>query len=221
MLLAGRAPVLAAVTTLEQMSHLVCVISVVGVTSWSLSNTLVSWLMAPADAVPCVCVCVCVRAERLQSLTEFTCFSSRLVYLCARTFSSTLLYLIQYIGYLKWSAAAEPDNSKTQWRIQEKHYTVLIEPVWNWCSYIRKQWSIYELLRIPPSQTPLDNDGIPVCLTVTKKASQILSAGPPPPGRTHVHTHIHTDTTLISLSQSLMERIQLSSSGKRKKKEEV
>lgn len=29
-------------TALEQMSHLVYVISVVGVTSWSLSNTLVS-----------------------------------------------------------------------------------------------------------------------------------------------------------------------------------
>lgn len=29
-------------TTLERMSHLVYVISVVGVTSWSLSNTLVS-----------------------------------------------------------------------------------------------------------------------------------------------------------------------------------
>ncbi len=60
MLQAGRAPVLAVATTLEQMSHLVCVISVVGVTSWSLSNTLVSWLMAPADADVCVCVCVYV-----------------------------------------------------------------------------------------------------------------------------------------------------------------
>ena len=62
---------LAVATTLEQMSHLVCVISVVGMTSWSLSNTLVSWLMAPADAVSFVgvcarvhvSVCVCVYAK--------------------------------------------------------------------------------------------------------------------------------------------------------------
>lgn len=57
---------LAVATTLEQMSHLVCVISVVWVTSWSLSNTLVSWMMAPADAE--ACVCVCVNAKRLWFL---------------------------------------------------------------------------------------------------------------------------------------------------------
>lgn len=57
---------LAVATTLEQMSHLVCVISVVEVTSWSLSNALVSWLMAPADAEVCVCVhSMCVQ-KRLQ-----------------------------------------------------------------------------------------------------------------------------------------------------------
>lgn len=63
----------------------------------------------------------------------------------------------------------------------------------------------------PPSPSnPLDNNGIPGCrLTVTKKASEILSPSHPP----QRHTHTHTDTTLIFISQSLMQRIPLSSWG--------
>ena len=45
-----------------------------------------------------------------------------------------------------------------------------------------------------PPQTPLDYDGIPGCpLTVTKKALEILSPGPPPPKDTHIHIPTHTN----------------------------
>lgn len=67
MLGAGRPPALAAAATPEQMSHLVCVISVVAVTSWSLSNTLVSWLMAPADSER-IYVCVSVSMQKKKML---------------------------------------------------------------------------------------------------------------------------------------------------------
>ena len=153
----------------------------------------------------CVYVCMCRKAPVSG---ECTCFCSWLMYLCARAFVSIL-----YIGYLKWNTAAEPDDSRTWWRIREKHYTDLIEPVWKWCSYIRKQWSIYVLL-LPPPPNPSrqwwyswlsycyqESLGNPFCRPSTPRT----------------HTHIHTDTTLISLSLSLMERIQLSSSGKKKK----
>lgn len=49
----------------------------------------------------------------------------------------------------------------------------------------------------------------------------MLSPGPPPP-KTHTHVgYIETDTTLISLSQSLMERIQPSSFGEKRRECEV
>lgn len=65
-------------------------------------------------------------------------------------------------------------------------------------------------LLFQPPQAPLDSHGIPSChLSVIRKALEILSLSLPPP-KTHM-LYIHTDTTLISLSHSLMERIQLSS----------
>lgn len=69
-----------------------------------------------------------------------------------------------------------------------------------------------------PPQTPLDSHGIPCChLSVIRKALEILSLSLPPP-KTRM-LYIHTDTTLISLSHSLIETIQLSSFRKKKKKE--
>lgn len=120
MLQAGKPPVLAVATTLEQMSHLVCMIPVVGVTSWSPSNTLVSWLMAPADAVACLCVC------RGFKSCGFTCLHLRLVCLCACALVSAFLCTqkVYWFTQVGRSRAVKPDDYRISYCIYEKHYTV-------------------------------------------------------------------------------------------------
>lgn len=68
MLQAGRAPELAAATVLEQMSHLVYVISAVGMTSWSIK---LRSLMAQAPCRRCsMSVCVCRKVFYLNSFNR-------------------------------------------------------------------------------------------------------------------------------------------------------
>lgn len=119
MLQAGRSPVLAVATTLEQMSHLVCVISVVRVTSWSLSNTPVSW-HAVAHADPARCVYVYAKRLQFQWMLVFvTCV---LVYMCLLSFCIHKVYLFSQMGRRR---TVKLDDYRTwPYCIYEKHYTV-------------------------------------------------------------------------------------------------
>lgn len=123
MLQAGRAPALAVATTLEQMSHLVCVISVVGVTSWSLSNTRVPELMAPADAGGGVCLCVGVGVGGACVHEAFgPLFTWAVYFICART-----VFCFSRLGR---STAVKSDTGTV--RLDGKYYMVW----WNSCEMV-------------------------------------------------------------------------------------
>lgn len=142
-----------------------------GVTSLSLSNTLVPQLTVPALGTP---------------------------WYMSRIFSLSPEPEKHFFGFYFPQKAAERDAIF--------HTTTLAHGD----RTIGKRCSQMEPLLSQPPQTPLDSHGIPSChLSVIRKALEILSLSFPPP-KTHM-LYMHTDTTLISLSHSLMERIQLSS----------
>lgn len=161
---------------LEQMSHLVCVISVVG------GDLFVSKQQA-----------------------------------CPSTDCPRNKNMVAYVRDL--FVSPEPQKRFFRFRFSKKalshdailHTTTLTHGE----RTIEKCCSQMKPLLFQPPQTPLDSHGIPSChLSVIRKALEIFSLSLPPP-KTHT-LYIHTDTTLISLSHSLMERIQLSSFRKKK-----
>lgn len=166
-----HAPVLDVATALEQMSHLVCVISVVE------GDLFVSKQHAcPSADGPC-------NRNMLVGVRD--------LFLSPESQK-------HFFRFFFLQKAAQHDAIF--------HTTTLTHggrTIGKCCSQVKP------LLSQPP-QTPLDSHGIPSChLSVIRKALEILSLSLPPP-KTHT-LYIHTDTTLISLSHSLMERIQLSS----------
>lgn len=165
------APVLDVATALEQMSHLVCVISVVGGHLFVSKQHTCPSADGPCNRNMLVYVRDLFLSPEPQKHFFSFCFPQKAGEHDAIFHTTTLTHGDRTIGKC--------------------------------CSQMKP------LLSQPP-QTPLDSHGVPSChLSVIKKALEILSLSLPPP-KTHM-LYIHTNTTLISLSHSLMERIQMSS----------